>query len=194
LSNRILAVIIVLVVVFSSLLGIWYYETYVPGTLYLQVFRSGPWVPDPDCSTCAWGADPTILQIYVNFSRIDLHSAGDSSQTGWRNVMGSTGLTRLDYSTSRWSARMLPGIFDSVRLNVSSVWINIQNVGNVSYSMAGGGFVPPFDRGVELRVQPGQYPHMWVSLTFLSSEIKARNGPLHVSAYAVPVFGNGAYP
>ncbi len=179
-------------------MGVWYYETYVPGTLYLTVYREGPYVPPstqacPAPFQCAWSYDTTILDIFVHLNRIDTHSAGQTSQTGWRILIDSPGTIRMPNTSGLpsipgWKPKLLPGIYDSLRFNVSSVTVNIQNVGNVSYAMLGGGFTPIWDssQGGEFMVQAGRSAGVYVELRFLSDEIHARSGPLHAFASAVP--------
>jgi hypothetical protein len=190
LSAAILTASIVASIGIGALTIEWYYVSYAPGTLYLSVLRDGPWIPDPNsyCPDCL-KLDPTILTISANLTLIRAHLAGEAPQTGWRTLLDSTdGTVPFVDSLSR-SIQLTPGIYDELMFNVSGLKIDIQNVGNATFTLDGGGFTPLFFGG-RFRVLGSQVSGVDIVLRFNSTEIHAESGPLHAVSY----MEDGFYP
>jgi hypothetical protein len=117
-----------------------------------------------------------------------VHSAGHTNQTGWTTIFSSSGSSDYRRTGSIFfdSVKLAPGDYDYIRFNVTSAIVNVQNVGNVTYSIVGGGFTPPFNGGGGFHVSPGKLASASVTVALLSSEIHSGLGHLtpHVFAYA----------
>lgn len=167
--------IVILCAITITVTGYFYSETYLP-TLRISADLSPPY-------TAAGSLDPTILQITVNLTRVQVHSASQNSQSGWYTVMEGTSQISIYSPQTRcclppvWSSKVNPGAYNSIRLNITTVIVNIANLGNVSYTVIGGGFVPILDSGSFL-IFPSQIKTASLHLTFSSTEIHALNGRL----------------
>lgn len=187
--------LVALVAVLGVVSGAVYYGWFRPGSFAVNLYRMGPIVPDPACPGCAWGPDTSVLDIWLNYVSVEVHSAGHTNQTGWTTIFsssGASGYQRLtNIPTEFYRPNLAPGDYDQIRFNVATAIVNLQEVGNVTYFIVGGGFTPPFNGGGGDRVSSGRVSSVWVTVEFLSSEIHSGNGYLTPKVFA---FANlGAY-
>jgi hypothetical protein len=177
------------IIITAGFIGYFYYESNIPGNFTIAVYSFGN-----DIAHDAF-ANSTILQVLANFTEIQVHSAGQSNQTGWHIIMQTASpyqsdLTshscRIGYACVSWTSKLAAGSYDYVKFNASNVIINIDHIGNVSYALVGGGFEPPISGASSFIVQPNQDNGLEVDLTFSSAEVYARNGYLHAISLELP--------
>jgi hypothetical protein len=91
-----------------------------------------------------------------------------------------------------WTSKLAPGVYDSIRFNVSIIVVNIKNIGNVSFALVGGGFETPLLGNERFGIIANHASSVDVYLGFSSTEIYALNGKLHANAHAnAPCTGGG---
>jgi hypothetical protein len=188
------AVIVVVILAVGSGVGYFFYnESYGPGSLFLSVQGDGPYVPQTDCGSCGWIYDSSVLNIWLNYVRVEVHSAGHTNQSGWTTIFSSGG--SLDYRLTGGPIdfdypRLAPGVYDQIRFNVTSAIVNIREVGNVTYPIVGRGFMAPFNGGGGFLISSGKFASVWIVITFLGPEIHTLG---HITPHAVAHVNVGGF-
>jgi hypothetical protein len=179
--------VIILILIIGAVSGYFFYTKYVQGTVILSI-------TDPPQAQPASGQqyDPSILHIYLTFTRIEIHQGGLANPTNssWYVIVGSQKtvdmLSVLTVAKTLGSARLATGTYDQLRFPVSTAVVTFSNLGNVTYSIpsdslkvsiTGGGF----------QSSPGTTVNLQLALSFDNSEILAMNGQLtpHATAQMV---------
>ncbi len=182
-----IAAVILVILIIGAVSGYFFYTRYVQGTVVLSL-------SDPPQAQPGSGQqyDPSILHIYLTFSRMEIHQGGigNPSNSSWYVIVGSQKtvdmISILTISKTLGNARLATGTYDQLRFPVSVAVVTFSNLGNVTYtvpsdslkvSINGGGF----------QSSPGTIVNLRLTLSFDSNEILAMNGHLtpHATAQIV---------
>jgi hypothetical protein len=175
------------VIIVAGFIGYFYYESSVPGTLRIALYPAGYDGKDAFKNS-------TILQVLANFTEVQVHAAGQSNRTGWHILMQTRNPFQLVLTKGAcpiysacvfWTSRLAPGSYDFLKFNTSNIVINIERIGNVSYTLAGGGFEPLIVGYSSFIVQPNQEKSLLIQLKLSSAEVYARNGYLHATSIEI---------
>jgi uncharacterized protein DUF4382 len=181
------AAVIIVILIIGAVSGYFFYTKYVQGTVILSI-------TNPPQAQPASGQqyDPSILDIYLTFTRIEIRQGGlaNPGNSSWYVVVGSQKtldiLSVLTVAKTLGSARLATGTYDQLRFPVLAAVVTFSNLGNVTYSIpsdslkvsiTGGGF----------QSSPGTTVNLRLTLSFDNSEILAMNGQLtpHATAQIV---------
>ncbi len=181
------AAVILVILVIGAVSGYFFYTRYVQGTVVLSI-------SDPPQAQPGSGQqyDPSILHIYLTFTRMEIHQGGlgNPSNSSWYVVIGSQKtvdmISVLTVAKTLGSARLATGTYDQLRFPVSSAVVTFSNFGNVTYTIPGDSLKVSITGG-GFQSSPGATVNLRLTLSFDDNEILAMNGHLtpHASAQIV---------
>jgi Domain of unknown function (DUF4382) len=181
------AAVILVILVIGAVSGYFFYTRYVQGTVVLSI-------SDPPQAQPGSGQqyDPSILHIYLTFTRMEIHQGGlgNPSNSIWYVVIGSQKtvdmISVLTVAKTLGSARLATGTYDQLRFPVSSAVVTFSNFGNVTYTIPGDSLKVSITGG-GFQSSPGATVNLRLTLSFDDNEILAMNGHLtpHASAQIV---------
>jgi Domain of unknown function (DUF4382) len=178
------AAVILVILIIGAVSGYFFYTRYVQGTVVLSI-------TDPPQVQPSGGQqyDPSILHIYLTFTRIEVHQGGigNPSNSTWYAIVGSQKtvdmISVLTVSKILGSAKLGTGTYDQLRFPVSSAVVTFSNIGNVTYTIPSGSLKVSIAEG-GFQSSPGNTANLRLTLSFDNSEILAMNGQLTPHATA----------